>query len=332
MPSYSSPLPSYVTPGWNDPPVNVNSNGTTSNNRLLTHKYRRPVHPSIQVLFFLFYGIQTVHIQPSSRPKEADLATRMSTTSSSHNSLQTSHSQQFSDYRNSVYDAFTIPSASYNDSYGFAQIRLSTSDSNFFYSNTIPQQQNFTSSSFTHSLSAQPHRALTFPIETNPAAMIYTPPNVITENDKRPATSPVHPSYITPIKAAGDVSLTGAQLAQFMIKATLKLQPFYIVKSNAFQGVTQDGIRLRIDQFQEMVHNDGISEGCLKKLNFVVDGINFCILAMDRGLYIEATNFFELMQQSYPIETKSGWAQGLKLLLNELRKPTRVNISGPICS
>lgn len=29
-----------------------------------------------------------------------------------------------------------------------------------------------------HSLSAQPHRALTFPIETNPAAMIYTPPNV----------------------------------------------------------------------------------------------------------------------------------------------------------
>lgn len=48
---------------------------------------------------------------------------------------------------------------------------------------------------------------------------------------------------------------------------------FYIVKSNAFQGVTQDGIRLRIDQFQEMVHNDGISEGCLKKLNFVVDGI-----------------------------------------------------------
>lgn len=53
---------------------------------------------------------------------------------------------------------------------------------------------------------------------------------------------------------------------------------------------------------------------------------------MDRGLYIEATNFFELMQQSYPIETKSGWAQGLKLLLNELRKPTRVNISGPICS
>uniref|UniRef100_A0A914REZ8 Uncharacterized protein n=1 Tax=Parascaris equorum TaxID=6256 RepID=A0A914REZ8_PAREQ len=46
MSSYSSPLPPYVTPGWNDPPANISSE--RKNSTLITHRHRRPVDPSIQ--------------------------------------------------------------------------------------------------------------------------------------------------------------------------------------------------------------------------------------------------------------------------------------------
>ena len=45
--SYSSPLPPTVTPGWNDPPINLGAK--TNGTGVLAQKYRRPVDPSIQV-------------------------------------------------------------------------------------------------------------------------------------------------------------------------------------------------------------------------------------------------------------------------------------------
>lgn len=46
---------------------------------------------------------------------------------------------------------------------------------------------------------------------------------MINENNRRPATSLYSTDYIAPVKAAGDVSLSGFQLVQFLIKATYRL-------------------------------------------------------------------------------------------------------------
>ncbi|VDM40366.1 unnamed protein product [Toxocara canis] len=184
----------------------------------------------------------------------------------------------------------------------------------------IPFQQNFTSESASPQLShacAVPAPSFTPPIpgppiESNPSALIYTPPNAIGEINQRPATSPDPANYVAPMKAAGDVSLSGMQLVQFITKATLRLPP----------GVTRDGIQLRIAQFDDLVSANAVSEGLLKKLNFVVD-------ALDRGLYDEAVQFFEQMQNTFTEETKTSWAQGLRLLICELKRPARSGSAGP---
>ncbi|KAL3106714.1 hypothetical protein niasHT_019842 [Heterodera trifolii] len=111
-------------------------------------------------------------------------------------------------------------------------------------------------------------------------------------------------NYKVPVKAAGDVSLNGLQLAAFLTKATLLLQP----------GPTREGIQLRFNQFGEHVQAGQISEACLKKLNFVVD-------AIDRHVYDEAWQFFEQMVATFPGDCAiGGWAHGVRLLLQELRK------------
>ncbi|VDK74484.1 unnamed protein product [Onchocerca ochengi] len=150
------------------------------------------------------------------------------------------------------------------------------------------------------------------PIERNPNALIYIPPNMINENNRRPATSPYPTDYVAPVKAAGDVSLSGSQLVQFLIKATYKLPA----------GVTRDGIQLRINHLGESMEAGHVTDRCIKKLNFVVD-------ALDRGLFDEAYQFFEQLQTSFPIEARSSWAQGIRLLLNELRRPARIGNAGP---
>ncbi|VDM99522.1 unnamed protein product, partial [Thelazia callipaeda] len=149
------------------------------------------------------------------------------------------------------------------------------------------------------------------PIEENPNALISIPPNAITENSKRPATSPFPSDFKAPIKAVGDVSLNGWQLVQFLIKATYRLPA----------GVTRDGIQLRINQLNELTSSGKVTDGCIKKLNFVVD-------ALDRGLFEEAHQFFEQLLISFPTETRSSWAQGIRLLLNELKLPTRTASAG----
>jgi hypothetical protein len=133
-------------------------------------------------------------------------------------------------------------------------------------------------------------------------SMLFSPPNIVPQC--RPITQPVPNDYRTPVKAAGDVSLNGAQLAAFLTKAALLLQ----------QGPMREGILLRINQFSDLVQSRQLSEPCLKKLNFVVD-------ALDRHVYDEASQFFEQMMISYIDDCAlGGWAHGIRLLIHELRK------------
>ncbi|KAL7077614.1 hypothetical protein ACQ4LE_003468 [Meloidogyne hapla] len=138
--------------------------------------------------------------------------------------------------------------------------------------------------------------------------MIFSPPNIVPQC--RPTTQPIPTDYRTPIKAAGDVSLSGPQLATFLTKAALLLP----------QGPMCEGILLRIKQFEDLVQTRQISEPCLKKLNFVVD-------ALDRHVYDEAGQFFEQMLVNYTDDcTIGGWAHGIRLLIHELRKTQLPNI------
>lgn len=50
---------------------------------------------------------------------------------------------------------------------------------------------------------------------------------------------------------------------------------------------------------------------------------------MDRGLFDEAYQFFEQLQASFPTEARTSWAQGIRLLLNELRRPSRIGSASP---
>lgn len=53
--SYLLPLSSCSTPGWNDPPavLDPTKTFTSPSTGALANRHRRPVHPSIQVLFLV---------------------------------------------------------------------------------------------------------------------------------------------------------------------------------------------------------------------------------------------------------------------------------------
>ncbi|KAH7722641.1 hypothetical protein AAVH_09892 [Aphelenchoides avenae] len=150
-------------------------------------------------------------------------------------------------------------------------------------------------------------------LETDPSALIFSPPNCVGPDKHRPITQPDPNNYVAPTKAAGDVSLSGPQLVAFLTKATLRLS----------QGPTREGIQLRIGEFNELVQAQRISEPCLKKLNFIVD-------AIDRAIYDEAWQFFEQLTSSFPNEM-GPWTQGLRILIQELRRTTqfRAGSAGP---
>ncbi|KAI1722627.1 hypothetical protein Ddc_06796 [Ditylenchus destructor] len=139
----------------------------------------------------------------------------------------------------------------------------------------------------------------------DPSSLIFSPPNLVNyANQGRPATQPDPNTYVAPTKAAGDVSLNGPQLVNFLIKATIRLQ----------QGTMREGIQLNLSQLNDLVLASQLSEACLKKLNFVVD-------ALDRGAYDEAQSFFDQLQLNFPNETAgTKWAQGVKFLILELKK------------
>ncbi|CAD6187938.1 unnamed protein product [Caenorhabditis auriculariae] len=134
----------------------------------------------------------------------------------------------------------------------------------------------------------------------------FSPPNCIDEADERrgrPATSWARGRE--PVKVAGDVSLTGAQLLPFLIKATMRLP-----------SVKGEGVQIRLQQLEELIDQDVFSETCIKNLNFVVD-------AIDRGAYDEAWRYYELMKKKFPEEMSSNWAHGLRLLIRELMPQQR---------
>ena len=66
-------------------------------------------------------------------------------------------------------------------------------------------------------------------IDSHPSALIFAPPNSVAPDHRRPLTQPDPIHYVAPLKAAGDVSLNGAQLVSFLIKATLKLTPVSLI-------------------------------------------------------------------------------------------------------
>jgi hypothetical protein len=60
-------------------------------------------------------------------------------------------------------------------------------------------------------------------VDSDPAALIFSPPNAIHNEQQRPATQPDPSRFIPPTKAPGDVSLNGPQLVAFLTKASLRL-------------------------------------------------------------------------------------------------------------
>lgn len=61
---------------------------------------------------------------------------------------------------------------------------------------------------------------------------------MINENIRRPATSPHPTDYVAPVKAAGDVSLSGFQLVQFLIKATYRLPAVIFLLFNPLYDIS----------------------------------------------------------------------------------------------
>uniref|UniRef100_A0A0N5BPK8 SRA1 domain-containing protein n=1 Tax=Strongyloides papillosus TaxID=174720 RepID=A0A0N5BPK8_STREA len=140
------------------------------------------------------------------------------------------------------------------------------------------------------------------PLDNSPNYLIFSPPHTVMSEERRPITQPDPATYVPPIKAAGDVSLSGNQLVAFLTKATLRLPP----------GETCKGIQLRIENFNQMIQNNSITDACLKKLNFVVD-------AIDRDMLEDASVFFDQLMLSFGNEAGQ-WGHGVKLLINELKR------------
>ncbi|PAV56219.1 hypothetical protein WR25_01295 [Diploscapter pachys] len=152
----------------------------------------------------------------------------------------------------------------------------------------------------THSPSTSSHGAVTtssscsFPPSSN---LIFAPPNLVDDSNKS------HIGVNFPKKTAGDVSLLGPQLIPFLMKAASRLPE-----------VKCEGVKLRLRQFEQLIaEGDGFSEAFLKKMNFIVD-------SLDRGSYEEAWQYYEQLTASFPLETSTAWAHGLRLLISELKQ------------
>ncbi|CAG9537973.1 unnamed protein product [Cercopithifilaria johnstoni] len=346
--SYLLPLSSCSTPGWNDPPPVLDSMTTSSSpsTGALTNRHRRPVHPSIQASNISPAYTNSAHpvfspltpnptlvptqtpvvtsgqgttvcraaaqsIFPIPVPNYATMDSFVSYSNSSptdrtrDQSLKKSSSLQQQQQHRSIFDAFIVPA-------DHQQRTLPKSTSLTYDASSEKLPESCFQKSFDSNLSTSMDVHVAPPIERNPNALIYIPPNMINENSRRPATSPYPTDYVALVKAAGDVSLSGVQLVKFLIKATYRLPA----------GVTRDGIQLRINHLSESVGAGQVTDNCIKKLNFVVD-------ALDRGLFDEAYQFFDQLQTSFPIEARTSWAQGIRLLLNELRRPVRIGSAGP---
>ncbi|KAK0418029.1 hypothetical protein QR680_013336 [Steinernema hermaphroditum] len=278
-----------------------------SHNASQPHLY--PYPPPQQAQMSAAPATQVAYAPPSPHSIPAPPQQQPPVANGSHVSMATHHHK-------AVYDAFTVHGGS--KGYDFAAVRPASSQPSTDAHNaqaapppttTIPFQQNFTDperSVGPSNLPVAPVAPMVVKppprqnIEHDPSALIFSPPNSIASDFQRPVTQPDPNNYRPPVKAAGDVSLTGPQLVAFLTKATVRLP----------QGPTCQGIQLRFSQLLDLVYASRVSEGCLKKLNFVVD-------AIDRELYDDAWAFYDQLQGSFGEEMAS-WGQGVKLLILEL--------------
>uniref|UniRef100_A0A914DYM1 SRA1/Sec31 domain-containing protein n=1 Tax=Acrobeloides nanus TaxID=290746 RepID=A0A914DYM1_9BILA len=330
MDSYSSQPPPIVppTPGWNDPPVLSHSNNNNTKTSLLLHRHRRPVDPSIhlsatqashEVNSFprtaSYSGFTSMHNQTVAPPHAHMHA--------AHSSPDIVHQNQASSFPvpnpnpaaasstfestappavfpNSVYDVFTIPQHTNNfpvqpitSSTAFQPVQAMYVNANHNgYVHDMYRQNSENSGAIANTDPQYYMQPSTRPnVDSDPAALIFSPPNAIHNEQQRPATQPDPSRFVPPTKAPGD-------------------------------GATRDGIQLRIGQLNTLIQSSQISDNCIKRLNFVVD-------AIDRAIYDEAWTFFEHMQAQCPGEM-AGWSQGIRILIGELKKsyPARASSAG----
>ncbi|KAE9414537.1 hypothetical protein Angca_001826 [Angiostrongylus cantonensis] len=163
--------------------------------------------------------------------------------------------------------------------------------------------------------------------------VIASLPNCVVDSARRPSTHE-GVNYRPVAKAPGDVSMSRQQIILCLSMASEKLSPVFFVFSSYtdFTNVTYffvdtfkniyRGVQLRISELNEAIDEGRISERCLKSLNYVVD-------AIDRANYDDAHRFFDRMRLEFP-EEMGPWAQqGIRLLINELRRPTpRIGSAG----
>ncbi|WKY00503.1 hypothetical protein Q1695_014947 [Nippostrongylus brasiliensis] len=150
-----------------------------------------------------------------------------------------------------------------------------------------------------------------FPSSQQPNDVIASLPNCVVESARSP-TSKEGSTTHTMTKAPGDVSMSRQQLIVCLSSASKKLSP------NIYRGV-----QLRISELKDAIDEGRISEKCLKSLNYVVDSI-------DREKYDDAHTFFDRLKAEFPNEMGPWAQQGIRLLINELRRPTsRIGSAGP---
>ncbi|KJH50857.1 hypothetical protein DICVIV_03007 [Dictyocaulus viviparus] len=148
--------------------------------------------------------------------------------------------------------------------------------------------------SFDSSFSPSPQRSDT----------IASLPNCVVDTARRPSTHE-GVNYRPITKAPGDVSMSRQQIILCLSTASKNLSP------NIYEGV-----QLRISELKEAIDEGRISERCLKSLNYVVDAIH-------RENYDDAHVFFDRMRMEFPDEMGPWAQQGIRLLINELRRPTQ---------
>lgn len=141
--------------------------------------------------------------------------------------------------------------------------------------------------------------------------LIVSLPNCVVDSARRPSTHE-GVNYRPVTKAPGDVSMSQQQIILCLSLASQKLSP------NIYKGV-----QLRICELKEALNEGRISERCFKSLNYVVD-------AIDRENYDDAHTFFDRLRLEFP-EEMGPWAQqGIRLLINELRRPApRIGSASP---
>ncbi|KAJ1363253.1 hypothetical protein KIN20_023080 [Parelaphostrongylus tenuis] len=141
--------------------------------------------------------------------------------------------------------------------------------------------------------------------------VIVSLPNSVVDSARRPSTHE-GVNYRPVTKAPGDVSMSRQQIIICLSLASEKLSP------NISRGV-----QLRISELKEAIDEGRVSERCLKSLNYVVD-------AIDRANYDDAHRFFDRMRLEFADEMGPWAQQGIRLLINELRRPTsRIGSAGP---